>query len=357
MAKIDPKRTSEGKVRGFGLGTAILTVQQLKDVHTRLNQAFKRLNDPTITHLLDALATRLKYAGIDVDNQVPLRAFANRSIIDSITESDSDHPNRQSLVNQDELKKVEQAILARKPVKIKVPDRANRGSDKEIIIWPLQILFHNIAWYLAYESMEIDRLLTVTRLDRIQLINSSLPQQRRLEDMQDSQRRLEQLCRRTGGIFLGADHHAQKALAEDKLSDARIKQLLDKGTLVRVGFRCSSRIYAFIRSGTKRYPAEQMRLSGPLSSDAWTLDDKGIQLLLPDPENTTHPYPVELLLPAWTVASDIDFRRWLFGFGGDLKIELPEALREEHCQHGQRIASLYQTPTERTDDDRAAETS
>ena len=329
------------RLRGFGLGTAILTVQQLKDIHTRLNQAFKRLNDPTITHLLDSLAVRLRTAGIDVDNQVPLRAFANRSIIDSITDADSPHPNRQTLVHQDELKKVEQAILDRKPVHLKVPDPRRRGENKEILVWPLQILFHNIGWYLAYESMEMDRLLTVTRLDRIQLISAKLPQQRSLAELQRSQQRLEHLCRRTGGIFLGDNHQQQAELAEDKLSETKIQQLIRKGTLAQVRFRCSPRIYAFIRSGNKRYPAEQMLLSGPLAGDAWELSDAALQA---DPSDSLHPYPVELILPAWTVANDIDFRRWLFGFGGELKIEAPETLRDEHRAYGQGIASLYDMP-------------
>ena len=330
-------------LRGFGLGTAILTAQQLKDVHTRLNQAFKRLSDPTITHLLDSLAGRLKMAGIDVDNQVPLRAFANRSIIASITEPDPAHPNRNTLINQDALKKVEEAILDQRPVRLKVPDPKQKGGTKEIIVWPLQILFHNIAWYLAYESMEMDRLLTVTRLDRIQLTGAKLPQQRSLAEMQGSQYRLEQLCRRTGGIFLGDNHQQQAELAEAKLSETRIQELIRKGTLAQVRVRCSPRIYAFIRSGNNRYPAEQMRLAGPLSSDTWQLNNNELQPLPPDPNNTTHPYPVELILPAWTVASDIDFRRWLFGFGGELKIEAPTALRDDHRTYGQGIASLYDT--------------
>lgn len=69
----------------------------------------------------------------------------------------------------------------------------------------------------------------------------------------------------------------------------------------------------------------------------------GDSLLHPDPNNTTHPYPVEIILPAWTVESN-DFRSWLFGFGGDLKIEAPDALRDKHHAHGQTIAALYEAP-------------
>ena len=247
MPAADRANQSRDRFRGFGLGTAILTAQQLKDVHTRLNQAFSRLNDPTISGLQEALKSRLEMAGIDVENLVPLRAFANRSII----EHDKSFENNQTLVNESHLRCVEEAILGRKQVKLKVPDTKDKGKGKgkgkEIQVWPLQILFHNIGWYLAYESAELGSLLTVTRLDRIQLINAGLPKQRSLAEMQESQQRLEHLCRRTGGIFLGDDHHQQRRLAVEDLSEARIQALLREGTLVKVRFHCSARIYAFIR--------------------------------------------------------------------------------------------------------------
>jgi len=365
-AAIEPTSDSD-RIRGFGLGTAILTVQQLKDIHTRLNQAFKRLNDPTITHLLESLAARLKAAGIEVDNQVPLRAFANRSIIDSIAKTrnssssiakkpDPSLSSDKTLIHEKELEKVEKAILDRKPVLLELPDpkKPEGKKDKVIRVWPLQILFHNIAWYLAYESMEMDHLLTVSRLDRIKLSSGSLPQQRTLLEMQQSQQRLEHLCRRTGGIYLGDNHQQQAELAKETLSEAKIQQLLLKGTLTQVRFRCSTRIYTFIRSGNKRYPSEQMRLSGPLPTDTWKLEARGIQPLPPDPDNTTHPYPVELILPAWTVDSN-DFKGWLFGFGDGLKIEAPEDLRQKHHAYGQGIARLYESPEAEAEPSTAAE--
>lgn len=356
MPASNDQPSTRDRLRGFGLGTAILTVTQLKDIHTRLNQAFKQLNDPTITYLLDSLVIRLKAAGVDVENLVPLRAFANRSIIDSIKELDSTNPSGRTLIHQQELKKVEDAILNRNAVHLKILDRDESGNGKEIRVWPLQILFHNIAWYLAYESMGLDRLLTVTRLDRVHLINGKLPDQRNLTKMQESQQRLEHLCRRTGGIYLGDDHLKQAELAKESLSEAKIQQLICKKTLVKVQFSCSPRIYAFIRSGNKRFPSEQMRLSGPLPTDSWTLDTDGIQPLDPDPSNTSHPYPVELILPGWTINST-DFKRWLFGFGADLKIKEPVELRKEHQVYGQGIAKLYDTPEAKAGSSPAAEDS
>ena len=38
---------------------------------------------------------------------------------------------------------------------------------------------------------------------------------------------------------------------------------------------------------------------------------------------------MELDLPPWTVGADIDLRSWLFAFGGGIRIESPDALRQE----------------------------
>ena len=52
-------------------------------------------------------------------------------------------------------------------------------------------------------------------------------------------------------------------------------------------------------------------------------------MLEPGTASDSHPYPVELDLPPWTVAADIDLRSWLFAFGGGICIETPDALRQE----------------------------
>jgi hypothetical protein len=47
---------------------------------------------------------------------------------------------------------------------------------------------------------------------------------------------------------------------------------------------------------------------------------------------SSHSYPVDIDLPAWSVKRDPELRRWLFDFGGGLRIEAPQALRQEHQQ-------------------------
>jgi hypothetical protein len=50
---------------------------------------------------------------------------------------------------------------------------------------------------------------------------------------------------------------------------------------------------------------------------------------------------VEIDLPPWTVARDVDFRRWLFGYGAAVLIELPATLRSEQQYQCQATLLLY----------------
>ena len=55
-------------------------------------------------------------------------------------------------------------------------------------------------------------------------------------------------------------------------------------------------------------------------------------MLEPGSPSDSHPYPVELDLPSWTVQRDVDLRNWLFGFGAGVRIESPDVLRQELVQ-------------------------
>jgi len=51
---------------------------------------------------------------------------------------------------------------------------------------------------------------------------------------------------------------------------------------------------------------------------------------------------VELDLPTWTAERDIDLRNWLFGFGAGIRIDSPQALRDEHRQKLETALAVYQ---------------
>ena len=326
---------------GYALGTAVFTVDQITNLHQLIKQAYTRLKDPTLLDLQESLEERLSWSGIKVEKLLPVRAFANRSIID---------PSRaapDTMAHDLQMAKVESAIRERLQIRLR---RASDEASHSTKAWPLMILFHNIGWYLAFEEIAPrghHGLIRISRLDRLKLRSVLEPEtgsrhsvQRRLEDVQKSHDRLQRLCERTGGIYLGDQLELQNELSVATLDSATIEQLLLKGTLVKVRFLCTAKIFAFIREGNNRFPPEQMKISGPLNVDSWNASPLGTL----KPVDGDHPYPVELILPCWTVDRDNDFRRWLFGFGKGVRIEEPASLREEHLEYANDIRNLYSDP-------------
>jgi hypothetical protein len=136
---------------------------------------------------------------------------------------------------------------------------------------------------------------------------------------------LERLLHHSGGIYFGSDLEQQLAVAS--ASAQRRSQ-----ALITLRFSCAPWAFAFLREGLQRYPIEHVRFSRPLPGDSWWHHPKAPHVLEPGPAGSSHPYPVELDLPPWTVAADIDLRSWLFAFGGGIRIESPDVLRQELVQ-------------------------
>jgi len=62
------------------------------------------------------------------------------------------------------------------------------------------------------------------------------------------------------------------------------------------------------------------------------------QVLPPNPPGDSHPDPVEIDLPPWIHTRGVELRRWLFSHGSAIRIEAPDALRQE--QQGQALEVL-----------------
>ena len=327
-------RTRNDNVRhGYGLGAAVLSAGRLREVHQVITQAAARLGDPSAQDLLAELEQRLRWGGVLQPDTLPVRVFANRSIV---------HPDlvrRDSLAAVEQAEKLEAAIAGGQRVLLeRFSDAAEHGEEPRdaIRVWPLQLLFHNIGWYLAYEADAVGHdhgLIRTERLDRLALRQVDAGFRRSPEQRASAVARLARLMELSGGIYFGDDAALQQQVA------AADNELL-KGLLTTVRFRCTERVYRFLREGLQRYPLGQIRLSKPLPGDRWRAPAHAPLLLEPDASHT-HPFPVELDLPPWTVARDVDFRRWLFGYGADLLIEGPEPLRAEHAQRAAAVAGLY----------------
>jgi predicted kinase len=319
---------------GYAIGTALLSAHRLREIHGVVSQAAGRLDDPTAQDLLRELEQRLAWAGIAVDGTSPVRAFANRSIVSSaLVRPDSLAAERQA-------EALETAIVERRRIELERYASVGSFADSpngSFRVWPLQLLFHNIGWYLVFEEDspgQEEGLIRCERLDRLALRRSERGNRRSDEAHSQALRRLELLLHHSGGIYFGSDIKSQLRLTSPN-AQLRAKQL------VTLRCCCQGWCFAFIREGLQRYPIEHTRFSKPLAGEHWWHHPNAPHVLEPGSPSDTHPYPVELDLPPWTVERDIDLRNWLFGFGAGIRIEAPAELRQEHQERLQAALAVY----------------
>jgi len=306
---------------GYCLGTAVLPAARLQELHNVLRQSAGRLADPSAQNLLVELDERLGWAGISANGVAPVRSYARHAVVDTAL------VRRDSLAAPRRADAIEAAIVEHRRVLLQRYPGVGSFADSpagELRVWPLQLIFHNVGWYLLYEEDQVGHeqgLIRSERLDRLASPPSNGDLRRSPEEHAAALSRLERLLHHSGGIYFGSDLEQQLAIASP--SAQRRSQ-----ALVTLRFCCAPWAFAFIREGLQRYPIEHTRFSKPLTGDSWWHHPKAPHVLEPGPSDS-HPYPVELDLPLWTVAADIDLRSWLFAFGGGIRIESPDVLRQE----------------------------
>jgi hypothetical protein len=281
--------------------------------------------------LLAELEQRLAWAGLD-EPTPPLRLYARHGVVDTAL------VRRESLAAPRGAEAIERAIAQRRRLLLKRFSSAGSHGGTTIgdgsgewRVWPLQLIFHHVGWYLCVEEDVIGQeqgLIRCERLDRLALQSASPRSgpsdglRRSPERQHAALQRLERLLHHSGGIHFGDDIKAQLALAS-RSPGARA------GVLQTLRFSATLWAFAFLREGMGRYPREQVRFSKPLPGDNWWHHTDAPHVLEPNSPTDSHPYPLELDLPSWTLAADIDLRTWLYGFGEGIRVESPSGLREE----------------------------
>jgi hypothetical protein len=265
---------------------------------------------------------------------------------------------RESLAAPRGTEAIERAIAQRRRVLLKRFSSAGSHGGTSIgdgsgewRVWPLQLIFHHVGWYLCVEEDVIGQehgLIRCERLDRLALQSTSPRSgplhsgpsdglRRSLERQHAALQRLERLLHHSGGIHFGDDISAQLALAS---SSPRARS----GVLQTLRFSATPWAFAFLREGMGRYPRDQVRFSRPLPGDSWWHHPDAPHLLEPNAPTDSHPYPLELDLPSWTIAADIDLRTWLYGFGEGIRVEAPTALRQELVSRCRAMLAAHGEP-------------
>jgi predicted kinase len=339
------KGRPDSQRQGYAIGTALLSADQLLEVHSLLKASMERLSDASQKPLLLALEDRLRRAGL-LDAKAGRKLYGRRALAHrSFTEERSG-----TLAAREPSERIEQAIKDRRRVWLRhLPDpvtaaQRQRGDDGRFSAWPLQLLFHNISWYLAFETDAIgtrEGLIRTLRVDRLVLLGNDGAVRRSHEGEHDrAMARLARLLHVCGGLYFGKELEAQLAIMPAEPSGR--SSIPGREWFETLRFSCTPHVFALIHEEPNRFPPEHTAYSRPIAGQSWWSEGP-LDTLAPNPPTDSHPYPVELLLSRWTVQDDWDLRTWLFRWGAGVRIEQPLALREHHLQQAQGVVDLYGT--------------
>ncbi len=292
---------------GYYLGTGVMNEQELTAALNALHSQAEYQRDVQIQELYNRLIRRLK--GLESKEQLfyTVRAHLNRSIVETdpvkIAETFSDRNLFDCLdVVETAITKGQKIRLHRKPS----PWIDRPGESFEI--WPLQLLYCDIAWYLIHETCENGHL-AVSRIDRLEDRCTVLDTRGRSIAAQRSSLKLaHELLENGWGLFLGGP-------------DEQRQELIGQLDMVEVVVRFFPQVMGFIAEGPLRHPSQRIEPypSGPLNKKT-----KYVDYILQLPPRSLR-----------------EFSFWVYRFMGQAQVRAPEYLVEQHRQAAQQQASLY----------------
>ena len=237
----------------------------------------------------------------------PKRALAHRSFTAEVPGT---------LASPEQAARLERAIRDRRRVWLR-----HQGEAGRFRAWPVQLLFHSISWYLAFETAEIGHargLIRCLRVDRLVLANEDGNARSSSDaDHDDALARLQRLLHVCGGLFFGTSLDEQLAVIQPNGGRS------SKHPWGLLRFSCTPAVFQLIREEPHRFPPEHTTYPGA------------------NPSGDSHPHPVEIRLPHWTIEHDWDLRNWLFRWGAGIRIEQPTSLRTLQLQQAREVVALY----------------
>ncbi|WP_279611573.1 WYL domain-containing protein [Thermostichus vulcanus] len=313
--------------RGYFTHSGIFSRHELKQIYRLLQVSSPTLENPWEQAVYEMVEQRMRLSRIDTSELYPVRQLGNQSIVDpSLTPSGT-------LADRRGLQVVEEAMEHGELLEVKrLPGATFPGEVPGIFrLWPLQLVFHQIAWYLGceYHGGEKQGLMRFERMDRLFLHQRQGAKRSRKEQLAALER-LHKLYDVSAGIFLGNDPHLQRQILSRYPEERQKAQFT-----LELWF--SDRIFPFVSEGTRRFKYQHMspRISG--SSRPQSLFN------LPPTGDRRFPHRLKVVLPLWSL-EDVDLKRWILGFGGEVLVISPEPLRNMIQTTGLAISALYRDP-------------
>mgnify|MGYP001583679393 CR=1 FL=1 len=294
---------------GYYLGLAVLDQQQLRLALQAIASQAQYLGEPQAKQVYQILEKRLRGLDDDLGGELfyPVRQQLNRAIMFTDPEEMVEQGQREETLFH-HLDIVEEAILGGTAIELSrrydVYGHERVGMEQ---LWPLQLVFHNSAWYLLYEDCQRHHL-AIGRIDRFgeycQVLNTphrSLSIQRqRLADA-------HKLLTNGWGLYLG-DTKEQK----DELC-GRLQF-----TLIHVQF--FPPVAKIILEGSRRHAKQEFVLQKDEQGNLQFVD-----------------YYIKL-----PPRSHNEFLLWIKGYMESVQVIAPESLATQHLESAKKLLDRYQ---------------
>ena len=295
---------------GYYLGTGVMSLEELKVAFNALASMAQYQGDPHVRQIHQALEQRLR--GLDLQFQgdffYPVRAYLNRPIIytdpvEMVSKGTYKHTLFQCL------EKVEEAIALGQLIELYRYTDPYQQQIGSIQVYPLQLLYHDIAWYLLYEE-DKSHHLAVERVDRFKDYCRIIEAKKREQKHQrESLKVAHKLIEAGWGIYLGQPEE-QQLEREGNLPFEQVK------------VRFFPPIMTFILEGERRHPSQTIIMGVKDSNGEYAYVDYLVKL----PRRSFH-----------------EFSRWVYRYMGHAMVLSPSALVEKHRIAAQELASRYIT--------------
>ncbi|MBI1243178.1 WYL domain-containing protein [Umezakia ovalisporum] len=309
-------------------GTGILSQYEFMRLFKLFQSQAQISNDPIAWEICKTFTTRIEQTKLAVNQVYPAEGITKSGVINS------DYLPSDALAKN--LPQLEQAIGNRQLLELARfagSGKFNLDEGGFFLAFPLEIIFSNTSWYLGYEceSGKYAGLFRFERLDRL-FLGQHQEKSRTIAEQKNSLEKLQKLATASAGLFLGNSTSDQHQFLSDGLQE-------DSPVCVAVELWFNNNIYRFISEGTKKFYPKQIKMSPPLQKGKLSLQ-KSI-FCLNKTKDEYFPNCLRVLLPKWSL-NDVEFIRWIVGFGGNLKVVQPPELVDKVKGMGKAIFEIYE---------------
>jgi WYL domain len=294
---------------GYYLGTGAMSIEELKVAINALFAQAKFQGHPQVRLIYQSLEKRLRGLNIELQGELfyPVRQHLNRAIVYTDPEEMvAKGQNKDNLYHQIPL--VEKAISQGQAIEIsRQASPYNQNHLGIVQIYPLQLIYHDIAWYLLYEYCDNGHF-AIGRVNRFANYCKLSDTIRGIAAQHENLQKAYRLIEKGWGLKLGD-------IEEQRL------ELAGELELTKVKVRFYPPVATFILEGDRRHPSQEI---------SNTIKDKSTGELLSVDYTVTLPR-----------RSFDEFLLWLHRYMDAVQVISPPELVEKHHQAAQRLTHRY----------------